>query len=133
MTQWFGKSWGAPICDPNDHVPTPAWTRCARCREHIVDGDQGVVSLLVTETGWEPIAHHLDCFLKGILPHGPECPHCRGVEPRDHSPSCSMKTTGLCDCRPMPAGVEGTVRWWCVRSRLMSNRSIPRAWATPAM
>ncbi len=105
MTQWFGKSWGAPCCEEDEHVPTPLWARCSRCQESIVDGDQGVVMPLVTLTGdCELIAQHLDCFLKGILPHGPDCPHCRGIEPHKHPLNCSMRTTGLCDCQPMPKG-----------------------------
>lgn len=70
--------------------------------------DQGILSPLVTVVSgganvqW--LAYHLDCFLKGILPHGPECPHCRGLEPKDHAPSCTSRTSGLCDCQPMPPG-----------------------------
>lgn len=106
---WFGQSWGAPCCDPEDHVPTPIGRPCLRCREPIREGDQGLVQPVVGayapsgyHYGFEPL--HIDCFLKGILPHGPECPHCRGVEPRDHAEGCAMRTTGLCDCQPMPEG-----------------------------
>lgn len=107
---WFGQSWGAPCCEPEDHVPTPIGRPCMRCREPIREGDQGLISPYVRDWKREPDGdirvtiepHHLDCWLKGILPHGPECPHCRGVEPRDHAPGCAMRTTGLCDCQPMP-------------------------------
>lgn len=104
MTQWFGKSWGAPCCEEDEHVATPVLSLCARCQEPILEGQQGVVMPLVDCGRATTIAKHLDCFLRGILPHGPECPHCRGVEPRDHAPDCGTRTTGLCTCIPMPEG-----------------------------
>lgn len=105
---WFGQSWGAPCCEPEEHVPTPVGSPCLRCREPIREGDQGLVKPHIRDCGgqWvgtiEPL--HIECFLRSIRRHGPECPHCRGVEPRDHAPGCAMRTTGLCDCQPMPAG-----------------------------
>jgi hypothetical protein len=106
VTQWFGKSWGAPCCEEDEHVRTPVNEPCARCREPLREGDQGVTTLAYSERrGRHTIAFHLDCFLGGILPHGPECPHCRGVEPRDHAPACGMRgESGLCTCIPMPEG-----------------------------
>lgn len=109
MTQWFGKSWGAPCCEEDEHVATPLWAKCSRCQEPIRDGDQGIVMPLVSMVGdaytGTLIAYHLDCFLGGILPHGPECPRCRGIEPRDHAPDCGMRSEkGLCTCQPMPEG-----------------------------
>lgn len=103
---WFGQSWGAPCCEPEEHVPTPIGRPCLRCREPIREGDQGLVQPYVRDCDgqWtasvEPL--HIDCFLRSIRPHGPECPHCRGVEPHAHHPGCAMRTTGLCDCQPMP-------------------------------
>ena len=108
MTQWFGKSWGAPCCEEDEHVPTPLWAACLRCKEPIREGDQGIVTPLVSMIGdvytGTTCAYHLDCWTKHLLPHGPDCPHCRGVEPRAHHPGCAMRTTGLCDCQPMPEG-----------------------------
>jgi hypothetical protein len=110
MTQWFGKSWGAPCCEEDEHVATPVNEACTRCKEPIRPGDQGIASVLVGAISRrqafsaEMIYFHLDCYLRGILPHGPECPHCRGVEPRKHAPDCGMRTTGLCTCIPMPEG-----------------------------
>jgi len=101
--KWFGESWGAACCEEDEHVPTPVGESCARCKEMIRDGDQGIVSGLILLDGrMDVIAYHLDCYLKGILPHGPECPHCRGVEPRSHAPECRRDETGLCTCIPMP-------------------------------
>lgn len=105
MTQWFGKSWGAPCCEEDEHVPTPLSARCVRCIEPILEGHQGIVTPLVSLDGASTlVAYHLDCYLKGILPHGPECPHCRGVEPSKHSPDCAIRTAGFCTCIPMPEG-----------------------------
>lgn len=107
---WFGTSWGAPCCDPEDHVPTPIGRPCLRCREPIRDGDQGLISPLISMVGdvytgsIEPT--HIDCFLKTVLPHGPECPHCRGKNPSEHAPDCRRNETGLCSCTPMPEGTE---------------------------
>lgn len=107
--KWFGKSWGAPCCDPNDHVPTPIGRPCMHCREPMVEGSQGLIRAVVHEVRggkvhWTAEPSHVDCFLRTIRPHGPECPHCRGLAPRDHAPGCAMRTTGLCDCQPMPEG-----------------------------
>lgn len=108
---WFGKSWGAPCCEDEEHIPTPVGESCARCREPILASDSGISSPLVegvdwTGVKWRLIHYHVGCFLKGIQPHGPECPHCRGLEPRDHAPGCSRGETGLGDCRPMPEGKQ---------------------------
>lgn len=104
MTQWFGKSWGAPCCEEDEHVPTPVGESCARCREPFREGDQGVATLAFSERrGRHTIAFHLDCYLKGILPHGPECPHCRGAVPIDHDRDCAYRLRGdNCTCIPMP-------------------------------
>jgi hypothetical protein len=100
MTQWFGKSWGAPCCEEDEHVPVPVNELCARCRELILEGDQGVVMPFV-ELGREgTLAFHLDCYLKGLLPHGPECPRCRGAERIDHDRECAYRVSGgNCSCR----------------------------------
>jgi hypothetical protein len=94
-------------------VETPIFMVCSRCREPILPDAQGFLIPHVEMVGdvytGSVKAQHLDCFLKGILPHGPDCPHCRGVEPHAHHPGCAMRTTGLCDCQPMP---EGGVKVW---------------------
>lgn len=108
MTQWFGKSWGAPCCEPKDHAATPAWVQCHRCKEVIMPDDQGLITPLATAPGnaLAPtmLAEHIDCFLWHINPHGPECPHCRGLEIDEHPRTCTMWAGGLCNCQPMPAG-----------------------------
>jgi hypothetical protein len=99
MSFWFGKSWGAPVCDPEDHVPTPVGALCMRCQERIAKDDQGVT---LPATGFEgmTLAHwHLDCYLKTILPHGPDCMRCRGKEREEHHPCCEYRQGGgECNC-----------------------------------
>lgn len=111
MTLWFGKSWGAPICEPEMHVETPLFQRCYRCQESILKDDQGVVMPYQPMEGpptW--LAAHIDCFVKVTQPHGPECPHCRGVDIGKHAPDCRRNETGICSCQPMPAGVRAARR-----------------------
>ncbi len=80
MNGWFGKSWGAPCCEPADHVATPIGRPCVHCAKPIGAHDQGLVSPLVRmEDGKRLVSlepTHIDCFLRAVLPcRG--CPHCR--------------------------------------------------------
>lgn len=107
MGRWFGKSWGAACCEAEAHTETPVGVACSRCREPILEGQQGLVHphIDMLESGamrsmMKPV--HLECFLRTIRPHGPECPHCRGLEPRFHAAECQRRETGLCTCIPMP-------------------------------
>jgi len=55
---WFGKSWGAPVCSPDTHKPTPIGDQCIDC-----------AGLIIPFAGMRPAvlgSHHLDCFLKSI-------------------------------------------------------------------
>lgn len=47
--RWFGESWGAPVCDPETHVETPAGKRCLGCPDEIEEGQAGVVVLASPE------------------------------------------------------------------------------------
>lgn len=61
--QWFGESWGAPICDPQDHAPNPGG-QCMRCDAAITSTDQGV---LIPHYGFDVRdAFHLRCFLEAV-------------------------------------------------------------------
>jgi hypothetical protein len=67
---WFGRSWGAPVCDPETHKPTPVGDRCTECLQEIEEDDQG---MLIPFAGMTPAvlsSFHLDCFLKTIIPGG---------------------------------------------------------------
>lgn len=111
MTErWFGASWGAPCCEAEAHAPTPVGRPCMRCKEPIREGDQGLIRAVALEVVAGTIRSammpmHLDCVLRSIRPHGPECPYCRGAERIDHDAECGYRVRGdLCSCRPMPAG-----------------------------
>lgn len=123
MTEaWFGKSWGAPACDPETHVPTPVGEKCLRCQEPILDGHQGLGiwcvdkwaegTVFATKRWW-----HLDCYLKMVIPHDEKCPHCRGVPIEKHAASCTMRSGGLCSCQPMPSGSPERGRGSSARTR----------------
>lgn len=98
--RWFGKSWGAPVCEPEEQAPTPVGLTCPECEQRIEQGDQGVTMPLVRADQTLALgAWHLDCWLHHVLPHGPECEHCRGLERFQHDTSCSYaKLAGHCDC-----------------------------------
>ena len=79
MTAWFGKSWGAPACEEDEHVETPVGVACARCKKPIEADDQGVTMPLVEQKGnlffSRMLAYHLQCHLDGII--CPGCPRCQ--------------------------------------------------------
>ena len=67
--QWFGESWGAPVCDAEYHAETPVGVACLHCQRPIQAGDQGLIMDCVTmdvspDAKREPA--HLDCFLKDL-------------------------------------------------------------------
>lgn len=69
--QWFGESWGAPVCDPADHVDTPVDLQCPYCPKQIDEGDQGfLLPFISDETGVTVLAFHRNCLLRSILPEG---------------------------------------------------------------
>lgn len=78
--QWFGESWGAPVCDPGARVDTPVGEPCVMCGRAIEAASRGlVIDCLLT---LEPISAeydgrnglnvntrrpmHLECFLENI-------------------------------------------------------------------
>jgi hypothetical protein len=71
VTKWFGESWGAPVCEPDNHIETPTWMLCAghdhmhthRSRT-VQAGDQGVTIPYLGHS--TEIAYHLDCWLHEI-------------------------------------------------------------------
>jgi hypothetical protein len=73
MTKWFGDSWGAPVCEPDEHVETPVGRRCfghdhmhAKRIELIEEDDQGVMIPFLSFDGPTTIAYHLDCWLHEV-------------------------------------------------------------------
>ena len=63
---WFGESWGAPCCDPDLHVETPAGMGCIECGVAIEVGDQGFISIVYPTN--ERITYHKVCFLRTVIP-----------------------------------------------------------------
>ncbi len=110
MVRWFGKSWGAPCCAEDEHAPTPIGEPCARCREPVLLGHQGlIVPAFSLEKGPHAIAYHLDCYLQSVLRHGPDCSRCRGKEMHEHEPDCAYRSRGeRCDCLPPLLGPAQT-------------------------
>ncbi len=67
--QWFGESWGAPVCDPKTHIPTPVGSSCAACSAPIAAADCGVHLPFVGDpSGKGYLDYHHLCFLRSILP-----------------------------------------------------------------
>lgn len=75
---WFGTSWGAPICTIATHVDVPFGKMCIDCAKEIMREDQG---LLIPASGFDSdhyaqsivgianfpnFVYHLDCFLLNI-------------------------------------------------------------------
>ena len=66
--KWFGKSWGAPVCDPKDHVDPPEDASCSVCLLPIEPYHQGFVlprvglDFEVTEA-----VYHRNCLLRLII------------------------------------------------------------------
>lgn len=86
--KWFGESWGAPCCDPEDHVETPDGEACPGCIRSIRPGDCGFVLAAVLEDGFvDSIAWHRTCFIKTLIPDA-------------HHPNCATRRSPVraCDC-----------------------------------
>lgn len=67
--QWFGKSWGAPICDIADQIDTPVGEPCGYCEDPIAEGDIGFRMPFVGDpTGRGYMNAHHQCLMKAILP-----------------------------------------------------------------
>ena len=63
---WFGPSWGALVCDPARHRPTPVGERCLDCDEVFVDDDQGLTIPGVRDGAVNLRSIHIGCFLREI-------------------------------------------------------------------
>jgi hypothetical protein len=59
---WFGESWGAPVCDPDTHIDTPTGT-CDWCSERIATDDAGVSLPYAMQV----IHYHLNCWLRQVF------------------------------------------------------------------
>lgn len=70
--QWFGKSWGAPICTTTEHVATPVGKICVNCEHEIAEQDSGFIVpfLPYPPTKFTDAFYHRDCFLNSIFGEG---------------------------------------------------------------
>jgi hypothetical protein len=91
MVKWFGKSWGAPLCQDAEHAPTPTGALCLGCDDEIRDGQKGLLIPFVSLTEPPSIRPwHLECFLLSVgaikevhvLSHGFSLCHLSGT-PRE--------------------------------------------------
>ena len=120
--KWFGKGWGAPCCEPGDHVATPEGQLCVRCEKPIEADAQGFVLPLMKESGATMVPYHHACLLASVLPC-PGCEHCRpGGDIRD-SPLGKAFAAGL---TPMfvPGGTAEAVDVALKIARDLANRAI---------
>lgn len=67
LVKWFGESWGAPICDPHDHRPTPVGETCPYCDAVIDDRAQGLLIFHLEAQGATERPWHIDCFMLTIV------------------------------------------------------------------
>jgi hypothetical protein len=97
---WFGKSWGAPVCEDEDHIDTPEGQKCLYCEKPITADDQGIVMpVALVDKPAELIPVHIDCYLKKVVPHGFDCVRCRGRDRNQHKMDCPYsKDGGECCC-----------------------------------
>lgn len=117
---WFGPDWGAPVCDPDQHVTMPTRWPCERCGVAFKEGDQGVLlPFFVTPSQWAEgrpynVAYHRICFLACVMPveihllrYGfAVCGFCRHVAPGNWPPlhywteRLEQVTCGKCKAEP---------------------------------
>ncbi len=64
--QWFGESWGAPICSHTEHTATPAGKSCIECDVEIHLTDSGVILPYLSDNGLTEAIYHRACFLRSI-------------------------------------------------------------------
>jgi hypothetical protein len=64
--RWFGQSWGASVCDPVDHVETPAGENCTRCGEQLQATDTGVILPYASDPP-ASMPYHRNCYLREII------------------------------------------------------------------
>lgn len=83
--RWFGRDWGAPICEETEHATRPEGA-CQRCKVPFREGDDGIIiptMVPIREDGHiaTSVAYHLDCFLAAVGVRG-LAPTFRGPRPQ---------------------------------------------------
>lgn len=99
--RWFGESWGAPACEPEWHAETPVGQLCLMCKEPVLAGHQGVLMPFFDGERATIVPEHLDCLMRSVLPHGPDCPRCCGLNRDQHEPDCGYwnGSAPACTCK----------------------------------
>ena len=65
--KWFGNSWGAPICKPEDRADTPVGENCYLCEVAIMPSEIGVIMPYSGEAyAFLELPAHLQCLLNSL-------------------------------------------------------------------
>jgi len=68
--KWFGKDWGAPVCEKAQHVPTPVGTACYLCGKPIAESHRGFVLPFMGGPEDTPeVTAHFFCFGQSVGIH----------------------------------------------------------------
>lgn len=67
--EWFGTSWGAPVCIVCERVATPVGEPCMECEREITLEDSGFIIPFAPFplTEFVDAVYHRDCFLGNIF------------------------------------------------------------------
>lgn len=71
--QWFGDSWGAPVCAQTEHVAAPVGKICVECKREIGPDDSGFILPYIPyppQGRFTEAYYHRDCFLDTLLGDG---------------------------------------------------------------
>jgi len=73
--QWFGESWGAPICAEAPQTEPPVGRPCLYCKEAIGPFDRGFILPYYKKDEVIMAPYHYSCFLRsvGIAEQDSEC------------------------------------------------------------
>ena len=116
--EYFGKYWGAPVCDSCQHTETPVGQICFWCEESIGESDRG---FLVPHASWKYMAGqekippvqsiHLECMIRmtvGSLGHLRKTCSCYGGNEED-PPNMTKREAAIAAYREFSEN-EGTAK-----------------------
>lgn len=64
--KWFGESWNAPVCDPENKVETPVGDTCMHCADGIEATNQGVMMPFWDGVAHRMVSYHRLCLLQNM-------------------------------------------------------------------
>lgn len=78
QVRWFGQSWNASVCLPNNKVDIPVGTKCLECNKKITERDRGLITacsgrlwgswqLAIGGYLHQVCSYHLACFLELVV------------------------------------------------------------------